>query len=177
MANSNAMFGANPKESRSDEWETPKREYEDLNAIAKFALDAAASDQNHKCALYLTEADDALTKDWAGLTNCGNVWVNPPYSNAGDWVRKAEWEAIKGCTVWCLLPPRLDTWWWHEIVAPALKLGNAQAFRYYDPSKKSYRGRIKFVEPPSRKKKSGPSAGNVLVVFRPPMPAYWHPIY
>ena len=34
-----------------------------------FELDAAASEENHKCERYFTKADDALKKSWGGVQN------------------------------------------------------------------------------------------------------------
>ena len=52
--------------SASDEWETPQDLFDDMDAEFHFTLDAAASDENHKCEKYYTIADDALNKPWGG---------------------------------------------------------------------------------------------------------------
>lgn len=53
--------------SLTDEWETPQDLFDKYDEIYHFTLDAAASDQNHKCPKYYTKADDGLSKMWGGV--------------------------------------------------------------------------------------------------------------
>ena len=53
--------------SLTDEWETPQDLFDKYDEIYHFTLDAAASDQNHKCQNYYTKADDGLSKMWGGV--------------------------------------------------------------------------------------------------------------
>ena len=114
--------------SRTDEWETPQDLFDKLNEQYHFTLDAAASDENHKCERYYTKADDGLSKKWGGC-----VWCNPPYGRQiGKWVQKA-YESE--CTVVMLLPARTDTRWFHdyctkgkiEFIRGRLRFGNSKA--------------------------------------------------
>ena len=71
--------------SLSDDWETPVDLFDRLDEEFDFDLDVCATDSNHKCARYYTEADNGLEQPWEGT-----VWMNPPYGRAiGDWMRKA----------------------------------------------------------------------------------------
>ena len=98
--------------SDQQDWSTPP---EFMEAIGKeFDLDACAYDKTAKAPRWFTEEDDALTKDW----NAGRVWMNPPYGRALPvWLQKAYEESRKDhCgEVWCLVPARPDTSWFHEI--------------------------------------------------------------
>lgn len=47
-------------------WETPQAFFNALDQRFHFTLDAAASDENHKCDRYFTEASDGLIQDWGG---------------------------------------------------------------------------------------------------------------
>ena len=67
--------------SKSNEWETPKELFDKLNNEFKFTLDAAASDQNHKCERYFTIEEDGLKQNWAGE----RVWCNPPCSEIAKY--------------------------------------------------------------------------------------------
>ena len=49
-------------------WETPQKLFDELDAEFHFTLDAAASDENHKCARYFTQSDDGLRQNWEGET-------------------------------------------------------------------------------------------------------------
>jgi phage N-6-adenine-methyltransferase len=95
----------------SDEWSTPQDFWEALNAEFHFDMDVAATSENTKCELLITQEDDALSMDWGGV-----CWLNPPYSKCREFIAKAAEQAKKGCTVVCLVPSRTDTRWWHEHV-------------------------------------------------------------
>ena len=63
-----------------------------------------------------TEADDGLRLPWPAAT----VFMNPPYGRAlRDWVAKGRLEAEAGRAgvVFCLIPARPDTAWWHGHIA------------------------------------------------------------
>ena len=99
--------------SKSNEWETPKGFFKKYNDIFNFDIDVASTDENHLVDKYWTIEDDALSKDWSGMT----CWMNPPYGREiGKFVKKAYEESLKGATVVCLIPSRTDTAWWHEYV-------------------------------------------------------------
>jgi hypothetical protein len=73
-----------------------------------------ATAENAKCARFFTIADDGLQQPWHG-----RCWMNPPYGKAiVRWIRKAWESSLAGDTVVCLLPPRVDTRWWHDFVKP-----------------------------------------------------------
>lgn len=69
------------------------------------------------------------------LQNWGReiVFMNPPYSQVNDWMRKAYGSAQEGATVVCLVPSRTDTEWWHSyamkgeirFIKGRLKFGDA----------------------------------------------------
>jgi len=67
--------------------------------------------QNAKCRLYFTKADDGLKQQWSG-----RAFMNPPYGREiGKWVEKAYEESGKNAElVVCLLPARTNTAWWHD---------------------------------------------------------------
>jgi phage N-6-adenine-methyltransferase len=99
--------------SKSNEWETPKGFFKKYDDIFNFDIDVASTDENHLVDKYWTIKDDALSKDWSGMT----CWMNPPYGREiGKFVKKAYEESLKGATVVCLIPSRTDTAWWHEYV-------------------------------------------------------------
>lgn len=111
-------------------WETPQKLFDELDAEFHFTLDAAASDENHKCARYFTQNDDGLRQNWEGET----VFCNPPYGNkeTGLWTEKCYREGQKlGTTVVLLIPARTDRASFHDYV-----LGNAEI--------RFLRGRLKF---------------------------------
>tara|TARA_R100001460_G_scaffold48618_3_gene86666 strand:+ start:107 stop:610 length:504 start_codon:yes stop_codon:yes gene_type:complete len=101
--------------SAKQDWATPWSLFNVLNDEFGFALDAAASSDNAKCATYLTEDDDALNVSWSELVGNKPIWLNPPYGREiGKWIKKACLESRKGSTVVCLTFCRSDTQWWHN---------------------------------------------------------------
>ena len=100
-------------EKRKNDWGTPDALFGLINThFGPFELDAAASEENTKCALFYSEEDDGLAHPWHG-----NVWVNPPFSGVGAWVQKAYNEAAIGrASVTMLIGARPDTQYWWDYV-------------------------------------------------------------
>ena len=98
---------------KSDEWQTPKDVFDELNAEFHFNLDPCASIENHKCDYYFTVNEDGLQKNWGGY----RVFCNPPYRKIGEWVRKCYEESLKPNTiVVMLIPARTDTKYFHDYI-------------------------------------------------------------
>ena len=74
-----------------DEWATPALLFEKYNDEFRFGLDAAATYDNAKCLLYLS---DALSVDWRDACQGRSIWLNPPYSKCRAFIGKAAAEAI-----------------------------------------------------------------------------------
>ena len=115
--------------SRESEcWSTPQALYDRLDSMYHFTLDAAANDENHKCAKYFTKKDDGLAQSWQGES----VFCNPPYGRViRDWVKKAYDESQNGALVVMLLPVRTSVAWFQDYVYPHAKV-------------EFIRGRVKF---------------------------------
>lgn len=98
--------------SVSNEWETPVELFSLLNKEFHFTLDAASTDQNHKCKKYYTQKNSGLEKSWAGE----RVYLNPPYGRSiSRWMKKAYESSLQPNTsVVCLIPSRTDTKWFHD---------------------------------------------------------------
>ena len=65
-------------------WETPRALFEQLDAEFHFTLDAAASDENHKCGRYFTEKEDGLRQNWGGRDGVLQPSVRKPGNRAVD---------------------------------------------------------------------------------------------
>lgn len=127
------------------DWETPQAFFDLVDAEFGFTLDAAASSDNAKCAMYYGIEEDGLTQPWRGT-----VWCNPPYGRSiKDWVRKGFEESRLGATVVMLIPARTDTAYWHDYVMQAAEI-------------RLLRGRLVFGGG-----ESNAPFPNALVVFRP----------
>ena len=128
----------------TDVWGTPQWLFEALDKEFGFTLDPCSDGTNAKCAKFYSIHDSGLLKDWGTEP----VFMNPPYSQCQDWMRKAYGAAQEGATVVCLVPSRTDTDWWHRY---AMK-GEIRLLR----------GRLKFGD--ATNSAPFPSA---VVVFRP----------
>jgi len=110
--------------SLDDTWSTPRDFFEKLHKEFNFTLDAAALRSSAVIPNYLGPdheygwRHDALAVEWAGASEGGAVWLNPPYGREiGKFMRKANEESKKGITVVCLVPSRTDTnWWWDNVI-------------------------------------------------------------
>lgn len=99
--------------SATDEWATPQKLFDPLDAEFHFTLDPCSTDQNAKCEKHYTKVQDGLAQDWTGET----VWCNPPYGrDVGKWIRKCYEHFMGGGTAVMLLPARTDTKVFHEYI-------------------------------------------------------------
>lgn len=115
--------------SKSNEWATPQKLFDELNEEFNFTLDPCATDENAKCNKHFTIEDDGLSKDWSKDV----VFMNPPYGREiKKWIKKAYEESLNGATVVCLVPARTDTTYWHDFI-----FDKADDIRFL-------RGRLKF---------------------------------
>lgn len=106
--------------SKTNEWQTPRWLFNQLNAEFHFDLDAAATEENALCSRYYTVEQDALKQDWA--KDGVSLWINPPYGKIGPlFIKKAYDETISNphLTVVMLIPARPDTRYWHAYCAKA----------------------------------------------------------
>jgi phage N-6-adenine-methyltransferase len=94
-------------------WSTPPEVFEPLHREFGFTLDPCCAPQTAKCALFFTEEDDGLARDWGTHV----VFMNPPYGREiYAWTKKARESAAEGATVVGLLPASTDLAWWHDDV-------------------------------------------------------------
>lgn len=84
-----------------------------LLAIPSFDLDLAASSENTVCPDFYGEAYDSLKRqgDWVRPGYC---WLNPPYANCKDWVKKACSERAQGAKIAVLVPASTGSNWWRD---------------------------------------------------------------
>ena len=95
----------------TDVWGTPQWLFDALDKEFGFTLDPCSDGTNAKCKKFYSIHDSGMLKDWGTET----VFMNPPYSQCEDWMRKAYGSAQEGATVVCLVPSRTDTEWWHRF--------------------------------------------------------------
>ena len=116
ITNNKGMFSSN-----SDCWETPQDLFDELNNHFDFTLDAAATDENHKCNRYYTEQNSGLTQPWDG-----RVFLNSPYGRViSQWADKAceEYQMNSNCElIMILCPARTDTRWFQKLMKHARKI-------------------------------------------------------
>lgn len=131
--------------SKSEEWATPQKVFDELNEEFHFTLDPCATAENAKCAKFFTKEDNGLEQSWDGEV----VFCNPPYGRGlKNWVKKA---AIAGGeTAVLLIPARPDTSYFHDYI-------------YNKPNVeiRFIRGRLKFGGHPN----SAPFP-SMIVIFR-----------
>jgi len=133
--------------SLSDDWGTPQKVFDDLNAEFGFTVDVCASKHNFKVSNYYSVEQNGLEQAWQGV-----VWMNPPYGRTIKfWMQKAYKAWLGGATVVCLVPARTDTAWWHDYAAKASEI-------------RFIRGRLKF-EQPGLKSDAAPFP-SAIVIFR-----------
>ena len=121
----------------TDDRALPSEYFETLQTRFRFTIDVAASKQNAKLNRYYTEADNALTKSWAGE----RVYCNPPYSEINQWVTKAWLETKTEITVLLLPANRTEQKWWQGLIEPYRdRPGSALKVEFL-------KGRLRFLKP------------------------------
>ena len=139
------------RQSTRDDWRTPPTIFKAIDRRFHFTGDACASAINTHASEYIDHKQDALKSCWARLGP--SVWMNPPYSMAGEMVRRARQMSRKHHSqVVCLVPGTVDVRWFHEEASDAAELW-------------FYRGRINFIDPVLETPALGNPVGSVLVVF------------
>jgi phage N-6-adenine-methyltransferase len=101
-------------------WRTPRELFEPIAlSVGGFAIDAAADSGNTLLPRWYGPGselgEDALAEEeWLSPAFC-----NPPYGKGIEvWLRKFQEQARKGVSVVALLPARVETRWWYELVVP-----------------------------------------------------------
>lgn len=109
--NDSALFS-----KASDEWSTPAKLFEMLDKEFHFDFDGACTRENCLCThgAFVGEFDPL---SWTPTWN--RVWLNPPYSKIGAFMKKAYEESLKGAIVVCLIPSRTDTKYFHDYCMKA----------------------------------------------------------
>jgi len=139
--------------SRSEEWSTPQEFFDALDAEFHFTLDAAATEANAKCEVWLDKEVDALSVPWA--EDHASIFCNPPYGKEiVRWFAKAREAQADGATVVMLAHARTDTRWWHEHVE-----GKAEV--------RFVKGRLKFLNERGQRVNSAPFP-SAVIIYRPP---------
>lgn len=120
-----------PKSKTNDCWYTPPHIIElVLQVLGQIDLDPCADDGKHILARsHFTDDDDGLNRKWHGC-----VFMNPPYSCPGVWMKKLQAEVESGRVIEAiaLVPAATDTNW----LSPVLK---QQPVCFW-------KGRIKFLD-------------------------------
>lgn len=128
----------------TDDRRTPPELFQPFDAQYRFTLDAAASEDNAKCAQFYTLARSGLTHSWAGE----RVWCNPPFSDLASWVAKADAEMRDphGAELVAMLLPanRTEQRWWQLLIEPHRDRAPRNGVRL---TTTFLRGRPRFIRP------------------------------
>ena len=103
MMNKEACFT-----SLTDEWKTPESIYDKLHREFTFTYDPCPMTTH-----YNDRWADGLNSNWGSCN-----FVNPPFSNWQEWVKKGYEEHKKGKIVVFLIAARTDTKAFHDIILP-----------------------------------------------------------
>lgn len=170
--------------SKKDAWRTPPALYEPIaERIGGFDLDPCAGPPPEQLELpgeeephpdleptEIAEWNVTLPTDGLAIDWYGDVWLNPPFSEKGDWLAKAveEWRDGDAERVFIVTPDATDVAaWWHEYIAP-----NA-GVTYFVESRTDY------IDPATADTASGVSFNTAVSVFGsapPELLRYWRDV-
>lgn len=152
-------------------WQAPQHIFDFFDREFKFQIDVAASKDNKKCPIYISEAGDAFQLGWfmrcRGEDPICRAWCNPPFKDPRPWIVRAYGETQQHPSNVCamLLNCCPDTEWY------------GMALEYCTEIRILTGGRIQFDAPPGVKRSSNPKSQVLLVFRRKPrgMPCHvWH---
>ena len=106
--------------SKKWDWETPASDFDKINKVFGFRLDAAATKENSKCPEFITPEMDAFTIEWEP-----SPWfLNPPWGKEYTdltgrtmlhWIYRIKEQVLGKHNAGVLLcAARTDTQWWQE---------------------------------------------------------------
>jgi phage N-6-adenine-methyltransferase len=138
-----------------DVWQTPTELLEYFeDSSTKIDLDPCAGEGTTVGQVNYTEQDDGLSKAWFG-----RVFVNPPFSEKTDWLKKAVSEYQSGNTkvIFIVTPDSTDVIsWWHGYIAE-----HADYVWFSE-------GRISYVNPETGEAAGSPTFGTAVSILGEP---------
>lgn len=157
-----------PTEIR-DLWQTPQSLFDYYDRRFGFTIDLAASEENAMCSTFISEEQDALSRDVVDqvIYNFNNhdyenrgtaIWCNPPYSDIMPWVSLCVNLANDHRTPVVMLIPSDTSVKWFKAA-----FNNCSECHFIS-------GRISFINAETQKPVSGNNKGSVVFVFDPNSP-------
>ena len=127
------------KDSLSDEWETPRGLYQYIVNEIDFVpeLDVCAEYGNNKCFKFFSKEEDGLSHEWKHW----NVFMNPPHSQTGKWVKYAneQWRRNNINIVMLIPANTMGAKYFHEYIQR--EVITTRLVRYFP-----LLGRIRFLQ-------------------------------
>lgn len=112
--------------SKTVEWQTPTHIVELAHQVmGDISLDPASPGKDRTVVVaqhYYTKVENGLEQPWFGW-----VYLNPEYGRTiGQWTRKlrAEWDSGHVTQFLALVPARVDTTWWRDLVTTDMVVCN-----------------------------------------------------
>lgn len=156
---------------KQQDWQTPPELFEMLERELgfKFTLDPCTGPENNLgTEKFYTEEDDGLKQSWKGY----KAFMNPPYGDLPNWVKKAHWESqYNDTTVVGLLPVRVSpkymrTYVWTEYTCFLTSLSAAKALKPGEIGVYFLHKRVRFINPETGEKTGSPYFDSMVVVWR-----------
>lgn len=146
-------MGRQNTEDLKDVWQTPPELLKMITVEEKISLDPCAGDDTDIADTNYRKEDDGLSQDWFG-----RVFVNPPFSQKIEFLKKAVEERDNTDVIFVVTPDSTDTKsWWHEYIAPEAD------YVWFSE------GRIEYLDPETgRRQDQMPTFGTAISVFGDP---------
>ncbi|MDP5205849.1 phage N-6-adenine-methyltransferase, partial [Alishewanella sp. SMS9] len=140
-----------------DAYRTPKEVFAVMNAEFNFKSDVCASVENALCHYYITEELNCLKQNW--FTMCIDVgdyvWMNPPYSNIGPFVKRSAEMAAQGVGTVMLVMMDQSVGWYKDAIQTCQEV------------RLMIGGRLAFVDPSTNKPAAGNNKGSMFIIWHP----------
>ena len=137
--------------NKNDEWITPtsilRKALFDYDIYPY--LDVCATELNHKFEQYYSKENDGLNQEWDQ-----NFFMNPPYSEITQWMKKAYEQHQKyNVNALILTFAKTDTKWWHKYVEDIAEVH-------------FIKGRLKFLTPENIPSKNSAPYPSSWIIYR-----------
>ena len=143
-----------------DAYQTPREVFAPFHVEFNFAVDVCASTNNALLPHFITEEENCLTADWCRYSGRSEptgwyAWMNPPYSNIGPFVKRAEEMAAQGIGTVMLVMMDQSVGWYKEAIKTCQEVRLVIG------------GRLSFIDPSTGKPAAGNNKGSMFIIWHP----------
>lgn len=112
------MIATQPRDKTTtkQDYATPDAFFHAVNQTLPMVWDLAATQENTKCANYISPEQDTFKFEWHKLAFGEWLYLNPEFKNIAPYAKKCYEESIQGAQIAMLTPASTDTHWFKDFI-------------------------------------------------------------